>query len=95
MPSADAGHGAIDAGFSGVEHRRSARGQRVGACVRWGFGHGWGLPSLAQVNRFPAYFDPVWHPATGLIVGHDVVGGVFALNGGDPAAAGGLGHLGR
>ncbi|MHA6758418.1 DUF2625 domain-containing protein [Streptacidiphilus sp. PAMC 29251] len=46
------------------------------------------LPSLAQVNRFPADFDPAWSPVTGLIVGHDVLGGVFALNGHDPAAAG-------
>lgn len=56
---------------------------------------GGGLPSLAQVNRFPADFDPAWHPATGLIVGHDVVGGVFALNGGDPAAMGRPGAPGQ
>ncbi|MFD3515765.1 DUF2625 family protein [Streptomyces sp. NPDC058657] len=49
---------------------------------------GGGLPSLARVNRFPADFDPAWHPGTALVVGHDVVGGVFALNGGDPAAGG-------
>ncbi|MEU0671911.1 DUF2625 family protein [Streptomyces sp. NPDC006172] len=54
-----------------------------------------GLPSLAQVNRFPADFDPAWHPGTGLVVGHDVVGGVFALNGGDPAAAGRPGAPGQ
>ncbi|MEW2703419.1 DUF2625 domain-containing protein [Streptomyces koyangensis] len=54
-----------------------------------------GLPSLAQVNRFPAEFDPGWHPATGLVVGHDAVGGVFALNGGDPAAAGRPGAPGQ
>jgi hypothetical protein len=46
-----------------------------------------GLPSLAQVNRFPAAFDPAWHPAKGLVVGQDALGGVFALNGHDPAAA--------
>ncbi len=46
------------------------------------------LPSLAQVNRFPADFDPAWSPSAGLVVGHDVLGGVFALNGHDPAAAG-------
>lgn len=46
-----------------------------------------GLPGLAQVNRFPATFDPAWHPATGLVVGQDALGGVFALNGHDPAAA--------
>ncbi|MFE2557809.1 DUF2625 family protein [Streptomyces sp. NPDC059352] len=54
-----------------------------------------GLPSLAQVNRFPVDFDPVWHPATGLVVGHDVVGGVFALNGGDPSAMGRPGAPGQ
>ncbi|WP_251066229.1 DUF2625 family protein [Streptomyces sp. ISL-36] len=53
------------------------------------------LPSLAQVNRFPTDFDPGWHPATGLVVGHDIVGGVFALNGGDPAAAGRPGAPGQ
>ncbi|GLV95548.1 MULTISPECIES: DUF2625 domain-containing protein [Streptomyces] len=53
------------------------------------------LPSLAQVNRFPEDFDPGWQPATGLVVGHDIVGGVFALNGGDPAAAGRPGDPGQ
>ena len=46
------------------------------------------MPSLARVNAFPAAFDPAWHPASGLIVGHDVLGGVFVLNGHDPAAVG-------
>ncbi|TXS48224.1 DUF2625 family protein [Streptomyces sp. t39] len=54
-----------------------------------------GLPSLARVNRFPTVFDPVWHPAAGLVVGLDVVGGVFALNAGDPAAAGRPGAPGQ
>ncbi|GAA2096268.1 hypothetical protein GCM10009801_65700 [Streptomyces albiaxialis] len=36
----------------------------------------------------PATFDPVWTPGAGLVVAHDVLGGVFALNGGDPGAAG-------
>ncbi|GAA3386965.1 DUF2625 domain-containing protein [Streptomyces roseoviridis] len=53
------------------------------------------LPSLAQVNRFPTDFDPGWLPATGLVVAHDVVGGVFALNGADPAAAGRPGAPGQ
>ncbi|MBL1083035.1 DUF2625 family protein [Streptomyces actinomycinicus] len=53
-----------------------------------GPGTGGGLPSLARANRFPADFDPLWYPATGLVVGQDVVGGVFALNGGDPAGGG-------
>ncbi|MFI8907095.1 DUF2625 family protein [Streptomyces albidoflavus] len=60
-----------------------------------GSGEGTGLPSLAQVNRFPSETDPAWHPASGLVVGHDVVGGVFALNGGDPAAAGRPGAPGQ
>ena len=47
-----------------------------------------GLASLAQVNNFPATFEPAWPPAEGLVVGHDVLGGVFALNGPDPAAVG-------
>ncbi|MBM9504046.1 DUF2625 family protein [Actinacidiphila acididurans] len=53
------------------------------------------LPSLGQVNGFPAAFDPAWRPAAGLVVGHDVVGGVFALNGHDPAAAGRPGAPGQ
>jgi hypothetical protein len=53
------------------------------------------LPSLAQVNRFPTDFDPGWHPATGLVVGHDIVGGVFALNGADPAVGGRPGAPGQ
>ncbi|MFE2553754.1 DUF2625 domain-containing protein [Streptomyces sp. NPDC059355] len=52
------------------------------------------LPSLAEVNRFPTDFDPGWHPVTGLVVGHDIVGGVFALNAG-PAAAGRPGAPGQ
>lgn len=60
-----------------------------------GSGPDGGLPSLAQINRFPSDCDPVWHPAAGLVVGHDVVGGVFALNGGDPSAAGRPGEPGQ
>lgn len=47
-----------------------------------------GSPSLGQVNGFPAQADPAWRPAAGLVVAHDVLGGVFALNGGDPASVG-------
>lgn len=54
-----------------------------------------GLPSLGRVNRFPKEFDPAWHPASGLVVGHDVLGGVFALNGHDPAGAGRPGDPGQ
>ncbi|MEV5610530.1 DUF2625 domain-containing protein [Streptomyces sp. NPDC052225] len=46
------------------------------------------LPSLARVNRFPEPYDSAWHPAAGLVVAHDVLNGVFALNGGNPAEAG-------
>ncbi|MDH6130084.1 DUF2625 family protein [Kitasatospora sp. GP82] len=53
------------------------------------------LPSLGRINRFPTAFDPVWHPAAGLVVGHDVVGGVFALNGHDPSAVGRPGAPGQ
>ncbi|MFF5023042.1 DUF2625 family protein [Streptomyces collinus] len=54
-----------------------------------------GLPGLGQVNRFPESFEPAWHPSTGLVVGHDVLGGVFALNGHDPAGAGRPGAPGQ
>ncbi|MCX4821490.1 DUF2625 domain-containing protein [Streptomyces sp. NBC_01142] len=47
-----------------------------------------GMPSLARVNRLPGAFDPAWQADTGLVVAYDVLGGVFALNGGDPASAG-------
>jgi hypothetical protein len=40
-----------------------------------------GLPSMAEVNGFPKTVDPGWQPPAGLIVAHDVLGGVFALNG--------------
>ncbi|MFG2310736.1 DUF2625 family protein [Streptomyces sp. NPDC048566] len=54
------------------------------------------LPSLADVNDFPEHVDPAWRPAGGgLVVGHDVLGGVFALNGPDPEAAGRPGHPGE
>nr|WP_235032193.1 DUF2625 domain-containing protein [Actinacidiphila yanglinensis] len=56
---------------------------------------GQGLPSIGQVNGFPAVFDPAWYPAAGLVVGHDVLGGVFVLNGQDCAAAGRPGAPGR
>lgn len=39
------------------------------------------LPSLAQVNDFPVdeTADPGWRPDAGLVVAHDVVGGVFVF----------------
>lgn len=53
------------------------------------------MPSLAKINDFPFGFDPSWSPACGLVVGHDVLGGVFALNGHDPAAFGRPGAPGQ
>ncbi|MFD8631635.1 DUF2625 family protein [Streptomyces sp. NPDC059533] len=47
-----------------------------------------GLPGLAEVNGMPAEFDPAWRPDAGLVVAQDVLGGVFALNGADPAGDG-------
>jgi hypothetical protein len=47
-----------------------------------------GLPGMAEINGFPAKFEPGWAPTGGLLVAHDVLGGAFALNGLDPAAAG-------
>lgn len=53
------------------------------------------LPSLAQVNRFPATPDMSWRPGDGLIVAHDLLGGVFALNGASPDEAGRPGEPGE
>ncbi|WBO67817.1 DUF2625 family protein [Streptomyces camelliae] len=54
-----------------------------------------GMPGLGRVNGFPADPDPDWYPAHGLVVGHDVLGGVFCLNGHDPARAGRPGAPGQ
>jgi hypothetical protein len=51
-----------------------------------------GPPSLAQVNRM---FDPGWRPEAGLVVAHDVLGGVFVLNGVNPPAFGRPGGPGQ
>ncbi|WP_329126530.1 DUF2625 family protein [Streptomyces sp. NBC_01465] len=53
-------------------------------------GHGGpgGMPGLAEINAMPAAFDPAWRAEPGLVVAHDVLGGVFALNGGNPREAG-------
>ncbi|MFE0651293.1 DUF2625 domain-containing protein [Streptomyces sp. NPDC059534] len=40
------------------------------------------LPGLAQVNGYPAEVDPHWRPEGGLVVAHDVLGGVFMIQGG-------------
>ncbi|MFB7545627.1 DUF2625 domain-containing protein [Streptomyces zaomyceticus] len=47
------------------------------------------MPSLARVNGYPAEADPGWRPEAGLVVAHDVLGGVFVLQGG-PAEQVGL-----
>lgn len=54
-----------------------------------------GLPSLGAVNGVPAAPDPGWVPEAALVLAHDVLGGTFALNGGDPAAAGRPGSPGE
>ncbi|MCP2262752.1 DUF2625 family protein [Promicromonospora thailandica] len=46
------------------------------------------LPGLASVNDFPAEPTADWSPAHGIVVGHDVLGGTYVLNGSEPAAAG-------
>jgi len=46
------------------------------------------LPGMAEVNRFPSTVEPGWHPADGLVLAHDVLGGVYAINGVDAAEAG-------
>ncbi|WSS89626.1 DUF2625 domain-containing protein [Streptomyces sp. NBC_01176] len=47
-----------------------------------------GPPGIADVNDFPARFDPAWRPDGGLVVGHDVLGGTYVLNGPEPGAVG-------
>lgn len=47
-----------------------------------------GVPSLARVNEFPESLDLTWRADPGLVVAHDVLGGVFAVNSGDPAGTG-------
>ncbi|MGW4559531.1 DUF2625 domain-containing protein [Streptomyces sp. NPDC004365] len=45
-----------------------------------------GLPGLARVNQLPETLDAAWRPEAGLVVAHDVLGGVFVLNGAAPAS---------
>jgi hypothetical protein len=45
------------------------------------------LPSIGQINAFPTHLDRTWAPTQGLVVAHDVLGGVFALNGLRPGPA--------
>lgn len=51
-----------------------------------------GPPSLTHVNGM---LDPSWNPEAGLVVGHDVLGGVFGLNGVNPGVAGRPGAPGQ
>jgi hypothetical protein len=55
----------------------------------------YGGSGLARVNDFPTEVDPAFQPPRGLIVAHDAVGGVFALNGYDPASIGRPGVQGQ
>lgn len=48
--------------------------------VYGGCGTAGGMPGLAEVNDFPAEPAPAGVPPHGLVIGHDVLGGVFALN---------------
>jgi hypothetical protein len=54
-----------------------------------------GLPSLADANRLPADPADAGGPPAGLLVGFDVLGGQFALNGPDPGALGRPGAPGQ
>ncbi|MBL0887169.1 DUF2625 family protein [Myceligenerans indicum] len=53
------------------------------------------LPGLAAVNDFPPESDAAWFPVSGLVVAHDVLGGVYVLNGHDPEAVGRPGNPGE
>lgn len=68
--------------------------------------HGWvrvlgggmasrGLPSLADANELPADPQEVRAPPSALLVGFDVLGGQFAVNGPDPAGVGRPGRSGQ
>jgi hypothetical protein len=48
------------------------------------------LPGLAHVNGFPEELAADWRSAYGLVIAHDVLGGVYALDLADPAARGNL-----
>jgi hypothetical protein len=60
-----------------------------------GDAHAEKLPGLAEINAMPSTFDPAWRPEAALVVAHDVLGGVFALNGGNPREAGRPGEPGE
>ncbi|MFB7957792.1 DUF2625 family protein [Streptomyces sp. NPDC056045] len=54
-----------------------------------------GPPGLAVINAMPTTFDPAWRPGAGLVVAHDVLGGVFVLNGSNPREVGRPGEPGE
>jgi len=54
-----------------------------------------GLPGLVEINAIPATFDPAWSAGAGLVIAHDVLGGVFTLNGANPREAGRPGEPGE
>jgi hypothetical protein len=60
----------------------------------YGGSRGAGLPSMAEVNGFPETVEEGWQPPAGLIIAHDVLGGVYTLNGMAPDQHGRPGHPG-
>jgi hypothetical protein len=50
---------------------------------------------ITRVNEFPTATDPNWRPTDGLIVGYDVLGGVFAISTDDAASTGRPGAIGQ
>ena len=53
-----------------------------------------GLPGMAEVNGFPETVQESWQPPAGLIIAHDVLGGVYVLNGMAPEQHGRPGRPG-
>jgi hypothetical protein len=50
---------------------------------------------IGRVNEFPTSPDPDWRPHDGLIIGYDVLGGVFALSTYEAAVSGRPGEVGQ
>ncbi|MGC4937660.1 DUF2625 family protein [Kribbella sp. DT2] len=83
---------------------RSALGATVVNCGGLLVDGGWvralggsSIPGLGigRVNEFPATTDPSWEPLNGLIIGYDVLGGVFAISTYDAATTGRPGEIGQ
>ncbi|MGI5348698.1 DUF2625 family protein [Streptomyces sp. CA-250714] len=102
--------GDAEAGRACLRSLQVTTGSRLGAVALHSGGlvidHGWirvlggcpgrdGLPGLAQANALPEVPAGAGEPAPDLIVGYDALGGVFVLNGTDPAASGRPGQPGR